>query len=272
MEFILIDVQNIKRSVMVKKYDVIDSKKITEIVLSKSKINYIANLKLKDNNNFIDKIRVRLFEAKLRNIMKKLNAEIKYILAENLNKTDRCIKYLMSFMEELGVTQLPCLNEMNINVFKYIDEHSIKNKINMQDIKMLCVYKDENNIDLNLITEAIRCCKKVNIYLKSSATKEIINNIDNINNSEGSVIEIIKYNKKAFVDYDVIYFADDYRLNYPRMRFNKKSCVIDLEDALKDKFNSNIINFNKLENKRDIIGYIVKVYGLLSTAYALRQM
>ncbi len=271
MEFILIDIQDLKRSATVNKYDVTDNKKITEIILSKSKINNIANLKAKDGK-FINNIRAALFKIKLRRIIKKLNTDIIYILAENLNKTDRCVKYLMCLMEELGVKQLPCLNEMNINVFKYIDEYSIKNNIDIQDIKMLCVYRDVNNIDLNLITEAIRNYKKVNIYLKNNATREIINDIDNINNNEGTVIEIIKYNKKAFVDYDVIYYADDYRLNYPRMRLNKRTCVVDLEDALNDKFNANIIFFNKIENKRDITGYIVKRYGILPTAYALRQM
>lgn len=274
MKFILFSLgENNKKSIIINEYGILNDSKIKEIVLSKSKLNSIINLKQKGKINILDKIKTNVFKAKLTRVINLKNDEdTRYILDEGLNITDRHVKELISMIEELGLKKIASLNEMDRNIFKYIDEYGIKNNINIQDIRMLFVYKDINNIDLNVIREAVKLYKKVNIYLKGNVNKKLLEDIDRINDSEGSVVEVIKYNKKAFIDYNVIYYVDDYKINYPRMRLNKKSLTIDLEDSKKDKFNSNIILFNKIENKTDITGYIVKRYGVLPMAYVLRQM
>ncbi|MBR6688850.1 MAG: hypothetical protein IKL68_02410 [Clostridia bacterium] len=273
MKFILFEVEDEKKLITTNEYEVLKEKKIKEVILSKNKLNKLSEINSKQKQNVFDRIKLKLFMSRLNKIVReKDNEETRYILSKELNMSEKRIRYLISTLETLGLKKIGCLNEMDRNIFKYVDEYSVKNKINIQDIRMLFVYKEQNNISLNVIREAVRNYKKVNIYLKGNVNKELLEKVDKINDSDGCVIEIIKYNKKAFIDYDVIYYADDYRLNYPRMRLNKKTCIIDLEDSIIDKYNSNIIFFNKIENKKDIIGYIVNRYGLLPLAYALRQM
>lgn len=270
MKFILFDVREENKAIQVNEYEIFKDKKIKEIILSKSKLNEIANLRTKSKQGIIGKIKLKTYESKLKKIIKYEDA--RYILASNLNHSDKNIRYLKDILEAEKIGKIASLNEMNTNIFKYIDEYGIKNNLNVHDIKMLFVYKDINNIDFNVLLEAVRNYKKVNIYIRCNANKELLNRIDKLNDSEGSVVEIIKYNKKAFIDYDVIYYADDYRINYPRMRLNKKTLLIDLEDSLKDKFNSNIIFFNEIENKTDAVDYLKERYGLLPLAHVLRQM
>ena len=56
------------------------------------------------------------------------------------------------------------------------------------------------------------------------------------------------------------------------MRLNKKSCVIDLETAYTDKYNTNIILLNKIENEITEIDYLKERYGILPVACMLKYI
>ncbi len=276
MKFILFDISDTVKNIKCNEYELIEDKKIKEIILNKSKLNKISNIKYNENKSLINKIEIKIYEWLLykliKNETKNDKTDIRYIFSNNLNVTDKQVRYLSAALENMKIKPNISVNEMEINIFKYVDEYSIKNNINKQNIRMLFVYKDVNNVDLNLISNAVKEYSKVNIYLKGSFNKTLINNINSINDSEGCMIEIIKYNKKAFLDYDIIYYPDDNRINYPRMRINKKALVIDLESAQTDKFNTNIIFLNNIKNNTDTINCLKERYGLLPIACVLKNL
>ena len=270
MNFILLNVKTQNKDIIIKEYKVLEARFVREITLSKEKLNKIANLKTKSKQNILDKIYVKLFENKIAKTIKINNTA--FLFSKDINYTDKHINYLKELLNKLGTSKLGTQNEMNSNFTKYIDEYITENGYIKGNIKMLLVYKEIANIDFNIIKQAVNEYKKVNIYIKESITKDILDKIDNINDAVGCVIEIVKYNKKAFIDYDVIYYADDYRINYPRMRLNKKSCVIDLETAYTDKYNTNIILLNKIENDITEIDYLKERYGILPVACMLKYI
>lgn len=270
MNFILLDVKTQSKYIIEKEYKILETNFVKEIILSKEKLNKIANLKTKLKQNILDKIKVKSFENKINKALGTNKAL--YILANDINVTDKHINYLKELLSKLEIVKLIPQNEMDVNFTKYIEEYVVKNKLVKENIKMLFVYKEIANIDFNVIKAAVNEYKKVNIYIKESITKDIIDRIDSINDTEGTAIEIIKYNKKAFIDYDVVYYVDDYKSNYPRMRLNKKACVIDVETAFTDKFNTNIILFNKIRNEITEIDYLRERYGLLPIACVLKYI
>ncbi|MBR6613840.1 MAG: hypothetical protein IKK84_03640 [Clostridia bacterium] len=270
MNFILLDVKTQSKYIIEKEYKILETNFVKEIILSKEKLNKIANLKTKLKQNILDKIKVKSFENKINKALGRNKAL--YILANDINVTDKHINYLKELLSKLEIVKLIPPNEMDVNFTKYIEEYVVKNKLVKENIKMLFVYKEIANIDFNVIKAAVNEYKKVNIYIKESITKDIIDRIDSINDTEGTAIEIIKYNKKAFIDYDVVYYVDDYKSNYPRMRLNKKACVIDVETAFTDKFNTNIILFNKIRNEITEIDYLRERYGLLPIACVLKYI
>ena len=270
MNFILLDVKAQSKYIIEKEYKILETNFVKEIILSKEKLNKIANLKTKLKQNILDKIKVKSFENKINKALGRNKAL--YILANDINVTDKHINYLKELLSKLEIVKLIPPNEMDVNFTKYIEEYVVKNKLVKENIKMLFVYKEIANIDFNVIKAAVNEYKKVNIYIKESITKDIIDRIDSINDTEGTAIEIIKYNKKAFIDYDVVYYVDDYKSNYPRMRLNKKACVIDVETAFTDKFNTNIILFNKIRNEITEIDYLRERYGLLPIACVLKYI
>lgn len=279
MKFILLDISDSVKSIKCNEYELIEDKKIKEIILNKSKLNKISNLKFKEKKNIINKIEIKIYEWLLYKAIKSRSKkygndseDIRYIYSTNLNLTSKQIRYLSNVMENMKIKPNILGDEMAINFFKYVDEYSIKNSINKEKLKILFVYKDINNINFNLITNAVKEYNKANIYLKGVSNKNLLNSIDKINEAEGCMIEIIKYNKKAFLDYDIIYYPDDSKVNYPRMRINKNALVIDLESSQIDKFNTNIIFLNNIKNNKDIINYLKDRYGLLPIANALKNM
>ena len=98
----------------------------------------------------------------------------------------------------------------------------------------------------------IKQYKSVNIYLREQPSSYILKRIKQINKNEGTTIEILKKERKSFGEYDIIYFVDDFRENYPRFRLNKDSKVLDLQESKQDKYNSNIVYLNEFMNKQHV--------------------
>lgn len=275
MKFILLNIIESKTNINKKEYEILDGKILNELELSKSFLNKIATINFNKKQSLIEKIQLLLYESKFKRMLVKKderNQNVFYLLPQDTNITDKHITYLRSLLEKNNIKKATMLSEMENNFQNYINEYVTENKLNENELKILFVYKNIRNVDLSLILKSINKYKKSNIYLKDNPSKELLNNIEKINEKEGCIIETIKYNKKAFIDYDVIYYVDDYRSNYPRMRLNKNALIIDMETALTDKFNSNIIFFNKINNKPRQVYYLKERYGLLPLAYVLRQV
>jgi len=275
MKFILINIQELKHSVELRTYRIDDEHVIHEISINKGLI-----LKtLKSNRNFFSSIKKYMY---VRQIKKKLNKafgknknqDIKwqYILSSSILEKSDVSKYIMNLLENLGGKKysLPC--EMNINLTKYIEEYSKDKEIHEYEIKILLVYRCMSNIDFELLERCINKCKKVNIYLDEKPSDRVLARITKINNANGSVIEIIKYNKKAFLEYNVVYFADDLRASFPRIRINRNSLVLDAEDAKQDKYNSNLLYVNKINKNIEAKSNLNNEYGILNIAAAVRKI
>lgn len=273
MKFLLIDIQDIKPIYGNKKYIIDEKHSIDELILGNKYIKQISKKK-----TFLANRITKLYEVKLKRKINKvlnLNKTNKdndekwyYILSNKVVENNALTKYVLELLNKLGGKKYLSVSEMNANIYKYIEEY----KKNEHEIKVLFVYKDNNSINFDVIEKAITKYKKVNIYLFEKATSTIINRIVKINNQEGTSIELVKYSKKAFLEYDVIYFVDDMRMNHPRMRIPKSSLIIDMQDTMSDKYNSNVIFYNKINKMDEQLDKLIDKYGLISIASAVRKI
>ena len=112
--------------------------------------------------------------------------------------------------------------------------------------------------------------------MKEQPSEYLLKRIKQINKSEGTTIEIIKKERKSFGDYNIIYFADDYRKNYPRFRFGKNAILIDLEEAQQDKYNSNAIYLKEFLKKQETnlknIQNLTKKYNYLELGALINKI
>ena len=166
---------------------------------------------------------------------------------------------------------------MDSNIFKYVDEYITKNKqLKSHELKVLVVVANVKNLNISLISNLIKKYKSVNIYLKEQPSEYLLKRIKQINKSEGTTIEIIKKERKSFGDYNIIYFADDYRKNYPRFRFGKNAILIDLEEAQQDKYNSNAIYLKEFLKKQETnlknIQNLTKKYNYLELGALINKI
>ena len=185
-------------------------------------------------------------------------------------------KYLTNKFEQLLGYKLSNTREMDSNIFKYIDEYLDQNEqLKSHELNILVVVTDHKNLNINLIANLIKQYKSVNIYIKERNAEYISKRIKQINKTEGTTIEILKKERKSFVEYDIVYFIDDFRENYPRFRLNKNAKVIDLQDVKQDKYNSNIIYMNDFLNNQSTnklnIQELKAKYNYLELAQVVRK-
>ena len=248
MKFILFDVQDISRA-NINKIELNDSCCVNEVTFSKSLLDTMNN----EPKHFWEKIKYKFYDKKIERIIFKAleNYDKKwyYILSKDMMVGN---KYLTNKFEQLLGYKLSNTSEMNSNIFKHIDEYVKKNKkMKLHELKVLLVVTNSKNLNITLLSNLIKGYKSVNIYLKEKPSEYILKRIKQINQNEGTTIEIIKKERKSFIDYNIIYFIDDYRENYPRFRFDNNAKVIDLQEAKQDKYNSNIIYLNTFLNNQE---------------------
>ncbi len=249
MKFILFNVQDKSKS-EINKIELDSNCYINEVVFSKSTLNSMNN----EPRRILEKMKYKYYDIKIEKIiLKALDSYDKkwyYILSKNINVSN---KYLSNKLEQLLGYKLSKTNEMDNNVFRYIDEYVSKNEqLKSYEVKVLLVVTNSKNLNITLLLNLIRKFKSVNIYLKDAPSEYILKRIKQINKTEGTTIEILKKERKSFIDYNVIYFVDDFKENYPRFRLNKSSQVIDLETTNQDKYNSNLIYLKEFTNKQNV--------------------
>lgn len=271
MEFILFNVEDSLKKTKIIKHEISEKCYINEIVLSGLK-QWLEN-----KPGCINKIKMNLLEKRLKKDVKKaLNGNLTkwyYALNNNIVKDEKMTKYLKIELQKILGYEFVESDEMKQNLTKYIDEHVNKISIKDEQVKMLMVYKKEKDIDISLIDSLIKKYKTVNIYLLEKPTEYILNRISNINIQNGTTIEIIKQGKKAFLEYDVIYFVNGLKSEFPRLRFNKKALIIDNITASKDKYNSNVIYIKNNEKLNlNNIYRLQQNYGDLKLAQIVKKI
>ena len=249
MKFILFNVQDINKTT-IRKVELNDCNYINEITFSKS----LLNIMIDEPKHILGRIKYKFYDKKIERIILRAldNYDKKwyYVLSKEMRGGN---KYLSNKFEQLLGYKLSNTNEMDTNIFKHIDEYvNERGQLKSHELKVLLIVTNLKNLNINLLSNLINEYKTVNIYLKEKPTGYLLKRINQINKNAGSAIEILKKERKSFAEYDIIYFVDDFRENYPRFRFSKKSKVLDLEDAMQDKHNSNIIYLNNFLDNSNI--------------------
>ncbi len=270
MKFILFDISNEAKSV-INKIELNDSCSIDEVVISKKQLDMMAAIP----NTLIKKIKYKLQDRQLEKIilqaLSPYNKKWYYILSNNFQGA----KYLTDKAQSLLGYNLPMSNELNNNIFKYINEYIAVDNIKAHQVKVLIVANNEKNIDITMMGKLIGEYKQLDIYLKAKPSSYFSKRINDINIKEGTTIDILKNDKKAFAEYNVIYFVDDFRKNYPRFRLSKKSLIVDLSLVEGDKFNSNLIFMNGyLKNvcaRKENIELLLTKYNAVQLATVVKE-
>lgn len=272
MKFILFNINDTNKNIVNKIY--LDSNHyINEISLSKTKLEEIQ----KESPNFLQRIKNKYLDKDInKKIVKALDRYNKkwYYVFSNQIKNN---KYIMNKVEAFLGYKLNYTNELDTNIFKYVDEYLSKNNsLKKHELKVLLVATSNNSLNFTLLNNLIKEYKSVNIYLKEKPSAYILKRIKQINKAEGTTIEILKKERKQFAEYKVIYFIDDIKENYPRFRLNKDALVIDINLSASDKFNSNVIFMNEFmledSTNKNNIQELLKTYNSLELARVIRKI
>jgi len=248
MKFILFNLNDINKN-KINKIELDNNNYINEISLSKIKLKEIE----KENPNILQKIKIRRLDKDIeKKILKSLDGYDKkwyYVLAKDMV----CNKYITNKAESLLGYKLTITNEMDVNIFKYINEHLEKNKsLKKHEIKVLMVLNSNKNVNFTLLNNLIKEYKCVNIYIKEKPTTYTLKRIKAINKTEGTTIDVVKRERKVFTEYNVVYFVDDVKESYPRFRLNKQAIILDMSRHENDKFNSCMLFMNEFLSKNDV--------------------
>lgn len=272
MKFILFNLNDANKNAIYK--IALDSANyISEISLSKNILNELD----KEPKSFVDKVKHKFYDITIeRKILKALGHHDKkwyYIMSNSMPNS----KYLSNKLESLLGYKLTGTYELDGNITKYIDEYLKKNDLlKKHELKVLLVATSNKSLNFSLVNNLINQYKLVNIYLNEKPSSYTLKKIKEINKTEGTAIEIVKKERKTFGEYNVVYFVDDVKQSYPRLRLGKNALVIDLETARTDKFNSNIIFVNEYISKQDglheNIEYLMKTYNSLDISRIVKKI
>ena len=277
MKFILFRTSDkVKKCIQVNKIMLNNEEHIDEIMLNKDQLEK----RLTNTKRILCRIKAKFYDRALKKcIMKTLNEDNTkwyYILDKSIQVNSDINKFLDAFNEQLLGFRLSVGTEMNKNIFNYISDYLNKKKIKENQIRCLIVCSRNKNLDFNLITSMLNNLKTVDIYLDEAISKYTQNQISKINASLGSVVQFVKKSKKAFSEYNVIYFIDTMKQAFPRLRFNKEALVIDLNDSYNDRYNSNIVAVNNYISDKLVVitdlDNMYKNYGKLELAFVINKM
>ena len=272
MKFILFNVNDTNKNIL-NKIQLDNINYINEVSLSKKILDKME----KEPKGVIQKLKYAFKDKNIeRKILKALGPHDKkwyYILANSMPNN----KYLTNKAQHLLGYKLASTNELDANIFKYVDEYLGENDtLKKHELKVLVVENSNKNLNITLLENLIKEYKSVNVYLKDKPSSYIVKRIKQINKNEGTTIDILKKERKVFKEYNVIYFVDDVKENYPRFRLDKNSLVIDISLSEVDKFNSNIIFLNEYIIKEQIykenIDKFLKEYNNLQFAGVVRKI
>lgn len=271
MKFILFNINDTNKN-YVQKIQVGNKLYIDEVSLSK-RVLYSMD---KQPQGIIQTVKYNLMnkniERKIFKALEKNTEKWQCVFAKDFPKS----KYMINKTQQLLGYKYTSSDELDTNIFKYIDELLESNsQLNKHELRLLIVANYNKNINFVLIEKLIKVLKNVNIYLKEIPSSYTLKRINQINKNEGATIDILKKEIKSLKEYNVIYFVDDKKENYPRFRTDKNSLLIDENIRLTDKFNSNLIymqEYLKEENEyKEQINTLLKQYNHIELAGVIRK-
>ena len=272
MKFILFRIndakKNITKKIQLDKVNYINEVSISREILEKMELEpkgYIEKIKYLIRDKNIKKIILKSLESH--------DEKWYYIISKDMPKS----KYLANKLQELLGYKLANINELDSNIFKYVDDYLTENKLlKKHEIKVLIVANANKNINISLICNLIKEYKSVNIYIKEGATSYLQKRIKEINIAEGTTIDFVSSERKVFKEYNVIYFIDDIKENFLRLRFNKKSLIIDNYFKEHDKYNSNYIFLSEYMKNEAVfvenLNELKRNYNCIDIAQAVCKM
>lgn len=188
------------------------------------------------------------FDNALKNMMKKAcqnDKDIYFVFPKAIKDDKGIIGYLLGLKLSKDLKAYSYLGEMKDNIYKYIEEYAKTNEKELHTLKCLIICKDAKELDFKILENMIKDYKIVNIYSKEETNSHFINKMTNINEKEGTTVDIIKKGRKSFLEYDICIFYDEERSQFPRLRFSNKALVVNLTDIDNDKYDSNILKLQK---------------------------
>lgn len=273
MKFILFNISDNIKKIKKESYKIDDKCYINEVNIPCNELKK----RLKKEDNFIKKIRDNIFDKSLKKCiyksLDKSDGKWYFSLSNAIKSNESYLKYVELICSNMLGYKYITSSEMVTNSLKYIKNHFAKNNLDMKNGKVLLVYKKEN-INFTLINNLISEIKTVNIYIKNTSSY-IQKQINKINQQEGCTIEIIKQSKKAFTDYDAIYFVDCLRCEFTRFRFNKKALILDYSIEDEDIYNTNIVfleDYIKNIKNDEVFQKLIESYGKLVIATYIKKV
>lgn len=268
MKFILFNINDTNKD-YINKITLDETTYINEVSLSsanlrKRQTNSMKNLKSKIYDYFLRRKIIKALEG--------YNKKWYYIISNKISDS----KYIATKAQELLGYKLTCTNELDNNIFCYIDEYLKDNsKLNKESLSVLIVGNYNKSLNFKLIENLIKEFKKVNIHLKEKPSPYTLKRIGEINKAHGTTIDVLKKDKKDCTEYNVVYFVDDFASNYPRLRVNKQVLIIDERVKITDKFNSSLIFMNSyLKNNntnKKILNEMLNDYNALELANVIKK-
>ena len=271
MKFILFDINdNNKTKINNYYFDKDKNNEIKEINISSKDLKKMMNKDKSIFNKINKKIVIKKFEKIIKKVL--LNDDFKWYYFLSKNFTSEQKNFLKIEFESLLGYEFIISSEMDKNIFKYIDNFALESNLKLQDIKILLVYPNSISLSLSLVKNLLNEYKNVDIYINENPSNYILKQIKNINKNYGTTTEILKYDKKSFKEYNVIYFVNLFRNDFSKFRFNKNALIIDNNLAYDDKYNSyNIFVKNYIDCKDNDINYLIEKYGKLEIAVTFKN-
>lgn len=207
-------------------------------------------------------------------VLKKFNSDIKKIIKKNELvgfsvifsndlKKKRVKRYIEEVLNNFSINEYLCLNSMEKNYIKYIDEYILNNNLKKEDINPIIIAESADSVSLDIIESLNNEYKELSIFCIDKIGKGFQNKVKKINDDVGSCIQILNRNNKDFRRYNIYIFLDRSRTEYLKYKFNRKSCYIDFTNKENDKYNEKYLKLeNDIKNSRYYGNKIKELYDL----------
>lgn len=256
----------------------INSKKLAAIssIISDKEVTCVIN----KSNGIIYKLN----ELRKKIVQIKFNNEIKKIITKNeLNgysvifsnelRKKNVKKYIEELLNNFSINEYLCLNSIEQNYLKYINEYILNNNIKKEKIDIVLIAESADSINLDIVETLNSEYKDINIFCLDKIGRGFQNKIKNINDDVGSCIQILNKNNKDFRKHNVCIFIDKPRTTYSNYKFNKKSCYIDFTNKENDKFNKKYLKLQDGIKKNKYYGNKIRelyeLYGKITVSNAI---
>lgn len=236
------------------------SKEILKCLKLNADIKAVKNIKM-----FAEKILIEIHIKKLLKQIKKCVTKNKlegYVVVFSNNLQKEVKEYFKKILKEFEINEYVLESTVKNNLWKYIEDFKTQNNFKDGDISPLLLLKNANMLEIDMLEAMNLKYKEIAIYAEKINSK-CLKNVKNINEENGSCIEILKKTDRDFRRFNVYIFVDIPKSNYMKYRFNKKACYIDFTSKENDKYNEKYLILNqKLNQGKYYINKIKEMYEL----------